>query len=372
MAAEQEKATGDVTLVDHDSVNFVAGGWADRVRRVSWGALLAGVIAAASIQLLLGILGMAFGLWSINPTTEANPVAGLATGTAIYWVITGVISMFVGGCIAGYMCGVQEKWDGALHGMVIWGLVTLVSFWYIGSTFGTVFNATASALGNGISTVADYSVPDMQSPNSSGDPQTSQTFALPNIDYERMSSELQETLKETGKDDLEPEAIEKSVDRLSKVAQNAAMTVAKKPESADQQIDRVIGAFFQEWQPIKKELDQDAITNVIAKNSEMSKEQAQKVVSRWQNQYQDAKQAADEAQDKLSKEMEQLEEHVAETTGEIRQTAAKVSGEALDRVANAAMWTFFAMLTGLISATAGGALGVEEVPNRFGRTTTRS
>ena len=369
MNAQTTSQPDTVTVVDHDTVNFIGQRWADRVRRVSWGAILAGFVSAAALQLLLSVLGLAIGLWSIDPLTEANPVAGLGTGSGIYLLITGVLSLFVGGCVAGYMCGVPDLWDGGLHGMVIWGLVTLTSFWYVGSTFGTLFSATTSALGNGLAIAADWSVPDQiatsTAANSDSSRQERTTFALPAVNYERMANELNEILQETGKDDLQPEQLRAAGKRLQKVSLDAAQTVAKNPDSMNHQIDRVVGAFFEEWQPIKADLDRDAATKVLAANTELSEEKAAKTVDRWSDEYEEAKQAADQAQEEMSEELAELEQAATEQYQEIKHVTLKTTDDVLDTVAAAAMWSFFAMLLGLLSAVGGGILGVEEVPRRF-------
>ena len=52
-------------------------------RRVSWGAVLAGTVVAIMVMLLINLLTLGIGLQSIDPATEAEPLAGIGTGTAI-------------------------------------------------------------------------------------------------------------------------------------------------------------------------------------------------------------------------------------------------------------------------------------------------
>ncbi|HEV7282238.1 MAG TPA: hypothetical protein VGN57_18690 [Pirellulaceae bacterium] len=113
-------------------------GWTNRVRRVSLGAVIAGLVVALATQILLSVLGLAIGAWAFSPVTEENPFSGLGMGAGIWWVVTGILSLFLGGWVAGRLAGVPQRLDGALHGLVTWGLVTLFSFWMLTSTVGAV------------------------------------------------------------------------------------------------------------------------------------------------------------------------------------------------------------------------------------------
>jgi len=52
-------------------------------KAISWRAIFAGTVAALSAMLILNLIGMAVGLWSIKPTEESNPISGLGTGAVI-------------------------------------------------------------------------------------------------------------------------------------------------------------------------------------------------------------------------------------------------------------------------------------------------
>jgi hypothetical protein len=53
------------------------------LRRISWGAVFAGVVVATAVQVLLTLLGVAIGLGTVNPMREQNPFAGIGVGTGI-------------------------------------------------------------------------------------------------------------------------------------------------------------------------------------------------------------------------------------------------------------------------------------------------
>lgn len=127
------------------------------LKRISWSAVFAGVITALIIQILLGLLGTAIGATVIDPLQEQDPLHHMATGTLI-WVGLSMIISIAGGS---YIAGRLAQREGALHGLMMFGLATLITLWLavsmatgiIGGAFN-VLGAGASALGKGISAIA--------------------------------------------------------------------------------------------------------------------------------------------------------------------------------------------------------------------------
>jgi hypothetical protein len=72
-----------------------ATGVLDNVRRMSWGAVLAGVAILLVVQLLLALLGVALGLTAVDPAAAAadNPSPTTFSVTAgVYWVASSLIA----------------------------------------------------------------------------------------------------------------------------------------------------------------------------------------------------------------------------------------------------------------------------------------
>src|SRR5690349_15912906 len=88
------------------------------VRRASWGAIFSGLFVTIIIQIILTMLGVAVGASTIQPLSEQNPMRGLGTGAAIWLVVSGLISVFVGSWVAGRLSGGPRRVDGLLHGIV--------------------------------------------------------------------------------------------------------------------------------------------------------------------------------------------------------------------------------------------------------------
>jgi len=118
--------------------------------RVSWGAILAGVVAALVVQLLLNILAVGIGASAVDAANTAdNPsVSGFSLTAGIWWTLSGIIASFAGGIVAGRLCGTSDDNTAHWHGFVSWCAATLVIFYLLTSTVGGIIGGTFNALGS--------------------------------------------------------------------------------------------------------------------------------------------------------------------------------------------------------------------------------
>ena len=125
------------------------GGGAHTHRRISWAAIFGGVILVVAIQLLFSTLGAGIGLGTVNVNAGTTPNAGsLGIGAGIWWVITSYIALFLGGYVAAWLAGIELRFDGLLHGLVAWGIATLLTFYLLTSAIGGIVGGGFSALGS--------------------------------------------------------------------------------------------------------------------------------------------------------------------------------------------------------------------------------
>ncbi len=124
--------------------------------RLSWGAIFAGLVVAMVLQVLLSLLGLAIGLTVWDP---GDPAAALGVGAGVWVAVAGLISLFVGGIVAGRMAGVLTPGDGAMHGVVLWGLSVIVTLWLttagVGMVLGGAFQLVGTAAGAGVGLVGE-------------------------------------------------------------------------------------------------------------------------------------------------------------------------------------------------------------------------
>lgn len=118
---------------------------------VSWGAIIAGAVAAAAITLLLTLLGSGLGLTMVSPwSSDGVSATTFAVSTAIWIVIVQWLSSGMGGYITGRL---RTRWTGThtdevffrdtAHGILAWALATLI-------VAGTLTSAVTSTINSGV------------------------------------------------------------------------------------------------------------------------------------------------------------------------------------------------------------------------------
>jgi hypothetical protein len=140
----------------------VLGDGAHTHMRISWAAIVAGVIVVVAAQLLLSLLGAGIGLGTVDTNAGSTPTASsLGIGAGIWWVISSCLALFAGGYVTAWLAGIETSFDGMLHGLVTWGIATLLTLWLLTSAIGGVIGGGFSALsglmsatGSGVSQMA--------------------------------------------------------------------------------------------------------------------------------------------------------------------------------------------------------------------------
>lgn len=118
-------------------------------RRISWGAIFAGVVIAVAVQLVMGILGTGIGLSMVDPVQGSTPgAAGFGIGAGIYWLITTIVALGAGGYAAARMSGVTEKFDALVHGLVVWGVTLILTLYLLTSAVGGIIGGAFRTLGS--------------------------------------------------------------------------------------------------------------------------------------------------------------------------------------------------------------------------------
>ena len=98
-------------------------------RRISWAAVVGGVVLVVVLQLLFSLLGAGVGLGTVNTNAGSTPMAStLGIGAGIWWILTSCLAIGVGGFVAAWFAGVEIRFDGVLHGLVTWGIATTPDF----------------------------------------------------------------------------------------------------------------------------------------------------------------------------------------------------------------------------------------------------
>lgn len=121
------------------------------LNRISWGAILAGVVLALVTQLLLNILGIGIGLSAVDASAGAtdNPSAATSSITTAVWIaVTGLVASFIGGHVAGRLAGSGRSSTAGWHGLVSWAVTTLVLFYLLTTALSSLVGGAFNIVGN--------------------------------------------------------------------------------------------------------------------------------------------------------------------------------------------------------------------------------
>ncbi|WP_369040458.1 hypothetical protein [Stenotrophomonas maltophilia] len=122
---------------------------------VSWGAILAGAVAAAALSLILLILGVGLGLSSVSPWSFEGVSKETFGWSSIAWLtFTALAASGLGGYLAGRL---RTKWTqihgdetyfrDTAHGFVSWAVATLLTAGLLTSAIGGVLGTGAKVAG---------------------------------------------------------------------------------------------------------------------------------------------------------------------------------------------------------------------------------
>ena len=268
-----------------------------RVRRMSWGAALAGVAVVLFIQLMLSLLGVGIGLANVNPATGDNPsLATFGTNAGIFGAVSVIVATFLGAWASGRLSGSPSRTDGMLHGVVTWSVATLLFIYLLTTTLGSLVGGTFGMLGSTVQSIAQGAA--------------------------------------GGIGQVLPDDLRAQVDRLFERGQATAQGAGQQAQQATgttgnlDAARRVIAGVRDGASP----QDRQAAVNVIAQQAGVPPEEADRRLNDFQNSYR---------------------QYVADAKAKATDAAHKAAKGA----SQAATWSFVALLVGLIVAAIGGAVG---------------
>jgi len=123
------------------------------LNKISWGAVLAGVVVSLVAHLILNMIGIGVGASTLDVAAANNPAAStFSMGAAIWWTVSGIIAAFVGGYTAGRLSGKPKNTTAGWHGLTTWALTTLLIFWLlssaVGGILGGIYNTVSGTIGS--------------------------------------------------------------------------------------------------------------------------------------------------------------------------------------------------------------------------------
>jgi len=125
------------------------------LRRISWGAIIAGAVLALMIQFMLGLLGLGIGLTGVEAVTASSSGgASLLSVAGIWALLVVLIGVFAGAYAAARFAGIPDKIDGMLHGVVTWAVAGLFAVYLLASGASSLVGGAFGVLGQSIDDLA--------------------------------------------------------------------------------------------------------------------------------------------------------------------------------------------------------------------------
>ncbi|WP_205514049.1 hypothetical protein [Longitalea arenae] len=305
------------------------------VKRISWAAVFAGVLIAVVIQITLSLLGIGIGLSTVDPKTEENPVQGLGIGTAIWYVVSSLIALFTGGWVAGRLSRTNQEFDGAIHGLLTWSIVSLLTLYFVTTAIGGILGGVGRLVGNTLGVVGNVAQRGVEAAG----PEIRQQ--LQNVDMNKLKSEATLLLRQTGKAELQPGALEERAKQSADNAGNTAGNIGAAPQYTDAQVEGLLGQLFAEGKDVAQEVDRTAVVNVIVARTGKSRAEAEQIADNWIT-------ASKQASAKVQQMKQQAEAK-----------ARQVADDAADAASTAAILAFVSLLLGAGVAYFGAKKGTE-------------
>nr|GFC93577.1 hypothetical protein [Tanacetum cinerariifolium] len=140
------------------------------------------------------------------------------------------------------------------------------------------------------------------------------------LDWDSLKSELDTTLKQSGKQALDPATLDQKADAAGEDGKQAAAQASTDPTQAGDQL--------KQWFERIQKAGEEALVNIVAARTGKSKDEAQQIVDNYARAYQDA-----------AAKVNQLKQQAEQQAREAADVATK-------QVSKAAWGTFFMLLLG--------------------------
>ncbi|BCA56538.1 conserved membrane protein of unknown function [Nitrospira sp. KM1] len=291
--------------------------WSVGSTRIKWGAVFAGWSVGLATQMMLTLLGLAIGAWSID-LRDPQATDGIPMGTGVWTGISMLISAFVGGYVTARGSGSYVRTDGLYHGIVVWGVNWLIFAWltttamsYLAGGLFSALGTTVQAMSRGVSEATSAAI--------------SQTSGIA-ISTDELKKQVESVMQATGKKELQPSEVRKDADKVRAEAQSG------------QSPQQITDAALSELQQKLAALDRNAAVNIMVNKFGMTEPQARQLVQMTIGIAGPIKQKAEE----------------------IKQQSAEVGTKAINRVGTIAIWLFALALVTLGLSAAGGIVGTSE------------
>ncbi|WP_455465718.1 DUF3792 domain-containing protein [Bartonella sp. B39] len=321
---------------------------------ISWSAIFAGLVTSLATSICLSFLVAALGLSQMD-FTSSTPFEGSFLSFGIGSLIIALISLALGGFVAGRFA----ESSGSLHGFLTWALLTLLM------TIQAIHVVSSTTKIGAKAALENSSM--IQQPLDSFKTNISPLFSKFNsedfekflttktdkiVDFDKLRGELHTFLNESDIPSLNPERLKQSYQAALKDI-GSAVTAFKNDPSHYRTILKDLGDRLSDRaQAITAKFDRSDIINGLMNNG-MSRAQAQKTANTALHIYQTAEEKTAQAIEALEEQTEKLSKKLDSSIKDARHTANK----AVTKASHMGWWGFLGSLIGAVISSVCGYYG---------------
>ena len=294
--------------------------------RLSWGAIFAGLVVATVLQIVLSTLGVAIGLAAFDPG-QGDSASNFGIGALVWAALTAIVTLFIGGMTTGRLAGILTRGDGMIHGVVMWGLSTLLAVWMISSGAGALLGGAFNLLGRTAAATAGGVASSVGQIGAAAVNQAGNA----NINFDAIQREIETTLNQTGNPALAPESLRADAQQVG------AQTTQGSASNA--QVAREVGDLLRSR---AGQVDREEIINVVVARTGRDRAEAERIADRVQS-------ATTNAQAQIS-----------QTANDVQARAGELAADASNTLARAAWGALLLMGLSVAAAAFGAATTARE------------
>ncbi len=317
---------------------------------ISWQSIIAGLVASLAISIVMAVLGIALGFTVIKPTAN-DPTSGLGTAFGIWSVLSIIISLAVGGYVAGMFSGAR----GCEHGLIVWATVLLAGTLFSGIAFGSAVRMIGSAvrgvgsgaasvvgsIGSGVSDMASHAVDQIRD----------------NVHLDFHTDDIKENvasvLRDSGIEHLQPEYLQQQMREARSDLRSAINRLRLNSDNYQEIINGYIEQQKDRLNNITQDIDRDAAVTAVMNTRDIPRAQAEQEVDNAVRVYNKAVDRAQQGVADMQRYFDETREHIQQAMDRARVRADQMASTA----AKSAWMAGIALIIGAVICGAAGYYG---------------
>ncbi len=296
------------------------------------------------------VLGVALGFALLDPESATDVGNGSGTAVTIWTIISLLISLGIGGFIAGRLATT----DGYIHGFLVWALSLLVGIWFGAMTINNAARITGSAISS-VTSAAGSVATGIGKGGVNLASLGTQAFEelVPLPEFKDGDVKLTEALQKTGIEELQPQYLKAQGEWAKDQIKASAKDLVLNPDDSDKIIQQLSNTLKNRAQAVTASIDRDEVSQALAKNTSLTPQEADQAVNNYLVQQNEFFNNLDSNIQKAKVQYVQAKEDAKEKAAVATNAAAK-----------AALWSFIGLFIGLLVTVFAGKFGVDRWSRR--------